>query len=116
MNSKLEKILMQEASNTNRIYLHYRPQHGHWVAYEQSALNLLSLAPLLLPDEEIFSDAEIRLRYATINFEQMDRYNLPAYCTLLGDDIMVWPPNFLWLTCKTLCFPHREVRQAMIPL
>ena len=89
MNSKLEKILMQEASNTNRIYLHYRPQHGHWVAYEQSALNLLSLAPLLLPDEEIFSDAEIRLRYATINFEQMDRYNLPAYCTLLGDDIMV---------------------------
>ena len=63
MNSKLEKILMQEASNTNRIYLHYRPQHGHWVAYEQSALNLLSLAPLLLPDEEIFSDAEIRLRY-----------------------------------------------------
>ena len=86
MNSKLEKILMQEASNTNRIYLHYRPQHEHWVAYE---LNLLSLAPLLLPDEEIFSDAEIRLRYATINFEQMDRYNLPAYCTLLGDDIMV---------------------------
>ena len=106
MNSKLEKILMQEASNTNRIYLHYRPQHGHWVAYEQSALNLLSLAPLLLPDEEIFSDAEIRLRYATINFEQMDRYNLTA----------CWPPNFLWLTCKTLCFPHREVRQAMIPL
>lgn len=49
MNSKLEKILMQEASNTNRIYLHYSPQHGHWVAYEQSALNLLSLAPLLLP-------------------------------------------------------------------
>ena len=86
MNSKLEKILMKEASNTNRIYLHYRPQHEHWVAYEQSAL---SLAPLLLPDEEIFSDAEIRLRYATINFEQMDRYNLPAYCTLLGDDIMV---------------------------
>ena len=55
MNSKLEKILMQEASNTNRIYLHYRPQHEHWVAYEQSALNLLSLAPLLLPDEEIFA-------------------------------------------------------------
>ena len=26
---------------------------------------------------------------SVINFEQMDRYNLPAYCTLLGDDIMV---------------------------
>ena len=80
MNSKLEKILMQEASNTNRIYLHYRPQHEHWVAYEQSALNLLSLAPLLLPDEEIFSDAEIRLRYATLSKWIVITYQPTALC------------------------------------
>lgn len=88
MDTQLEELLMQEACNTDHIYLHYCLESGYWVAYERSALNLLTLIPQLLYGKEHFCEEEMYLHYAFLNSEEMERYQLPCYCTLLGDEYM----------------------------
>lgn len=88
MNTYLENILIQEAANTDSIHLHYDAAQEQWIAYGQSALNLAQLIPELgcTLTEELFADNEIRLYRLTVNHEQTERYGLPFFCTLLGDD------------------------------
>lgn len=88
MNTFLENILALEAANTGSIHLFYDAVQEHWVAYGQSALNLARLVPELAGTliEELFPDYEIRLHRLAVNHEQTERYGLPHYCTLLGDD------------------------------
>lgn len=88
MNTSFENILTLEAANTGSIHLYYYPEHGYWVAYGQSAINLARLVPELKRNltEELFADYEILLHRLAVNHEQTEQYGLPYHCTLLGDD------------------------------
>lgn len=87
MNTSLENILVLEAANNDCIHLFYDAAQEHWVAYGQSALNLVQLVPELESEltEELFPDDEILLYRLTVNHEQTERYGLPFYCTLISD-------------------------------
>lgn len=88
MNTSLETILRLDANTTDSIHLFYESAQEHWIAYGQSALNLVRLVPELSSSltEEIFADEGIRLHRLTVGHEQTEQYGLPFYCTLLGDD------------------------------
>lgn len=88
MNSHLEQILKLESVNANRIHLFLMPGSEKWLAYEQSALNLLKIVPEVEETmvNEVFADDEIMLRRVSLSLELTERYSLPYLCTLLGDD------------------------------
>lgn len=88
MDIQLEKIIENEAMNTDRIHLYYYPESDHWKAYGQSAANLVRLVPELAATlfEELFSVASISLNCITVDMEQTERYRLPDYCTLMDDN------------------------------
>ncbi|WP_373156900.1 hypothetical protein [Bacteroides cellulosilyticus] len=90
MKSFLE-ILHYEVENRDKIHLFYRLDpdcEKRWVAYQQSAFNLAEIVPELAEDVEdrLFADGEVKLYGLAVSSEQMERYGLPLYCTLLGDD------------------------------
>lgn len=88
MDLHLEQILQLESQNENCVYLFPQLCDDEWKAYEQSAINLQDFLPEVKETfaEEIFPEAELKLRYVIINLELTIRYVLPQYCTLLGDE------------------------------
>lgn len=90
MDSYLNLVLQLESQNTNCIYLFFQQCNEKWKVYEQSAVNLQKLLPELEMEcmEEVFPEAELKLNYVSLSFELLNKYSLPQYCTLLGDDYM----------------------------
>jgi len=88
MDLHLEQILQLESQNENCVYLFPQSCNDEWKAYEQSAINLQEFLPEVKETfaEEIFPEAELKLRYIIINLELTIRYVLPQYCTSLGDE------------------------------
>lgn len=88
MNIILEEILEFETTNEDHIHLHHCSKERLWKAYDRSVLNLIELIPKLKigPEEECFTNHEIRLYCVRINEGHMEHHNLPFHCTLLGDD------------------------------
>lgn len=97
MDDMLERILTKEVDNTDRIHLFYSYAACCWVAFQQSALNLIKVIPEFadIISEERFADGEMKLTCIPINSSHIKRYNLLAHCTLLGDDYIELQQTFV---------------------
>lgn len=86
----LERILIKEVDNTDRIHMFYSETADRWAAFQQSALNLAEIIPELVgtTTNQLFVDGEVKLTCIIINSEYMELHGLPFHCTLLGDDYM----------------------------
>ena len=97
MEDMLGHILIKEANNTDRIHLFYSYAACCWVAFQQSALNLIKIIPEFADTtiEEHFADGEIKLTCIAINSSHIKRYELLLHCTLLGDDYIELQQTFV---------------------
>lgn len=84
----LKEMIRREAGNTDKVYLYYRPDDDSWTAYHRSALNLVAMVPVLVSEVKELSMGRRSVYCLVISGEQMERYGLPFYCILLGDDYM----------------------------
>lgn len=84
----LETVLRNEVENTNQIHLFFHRETSEWYAYCRSADNLQQLVPETKDTltDELFSEAEVILARVSLNVELTERYALPRYCDLIGDD------------------------------
>ena len=97
MEDMLERILIKEVDNTDRIHLFYSYAARCWVAFQQSALNLIKVIPEFADTiiEERFADGEMKLTCIAINSSHIKRYSLLLHCTLLGDDYIELQHTFV---------------------
>ncbi|WP_158712898.1 hypothetical protein [Parabacteroides pacaensis] len=85
---RLEQILQSEMENTNHIHLFLLSSADIWAAYEQSAINLQVLEDKVKEtwDEEIFPEAEVRLKRVLLSNKSVQRYICSPLCILLEKD------------------------------
>lgn len=86
--SRLEQILQLEMENTDHIHLFLLSSADTWAAYEQSAINLQVLEDKVKEslDEEIFPEAEVRLKRVLLSNKSVQRYVRSPFCILLEKD------------------------------
>lgn len=88
MEEMLERILIKELDNTDKIHMFYSDSACCWAVFQQSALNLAGIIPgvACCPIDECFVDGEVKLTCIRVNSGYIKRYALLLYCTLVSDD------------------------------
>ena len=89
MNTLFEKRIMNELRNNASVHLYYCAESDTWKAYEQSALRLMRLLPLLrtaLHDENI--SGTYILRCVDVDLKRKEHNAILKHCIAMGDDYM----------------------------
>ena len=89
MNTLFRNILVKESKNSASVHLYYSAESGIWKAYEQSAVRLMNLVPILetaLHEENV--PGSYVLKCIDVDLNRKEHNAILEHCIALEDDYM----------------------------
>ncbi|WP_291528027.1 hypothetical protein [Bacteroides sp. UBA939] len=90
MNTLFKNILVKESDNDTSVHLYYFAESDIWKAYEESAMRLMNLIPMLKAAlHEVNIPGLNVLRCVDIDLNRKEHHNaILQYCISMSDDYM----------------------------